>query len=169
MIDNKKDIAKNMRNQMRSWVSGVGIAASLYEGAIHGMTISSFTSISIEPPRIIISLDKDTRTHAIIKKSGLFAVTLLTEQQKDISMRFAGALEDKASRFDGIDFSSSASGNPIIAGGLAYFDCQVMDSFEAGNQTVFIGDVIEAGLPKGAIAGATPLVYFDRDYRALAE
>lgn len=165
----KKDTSKNMRFQMRSWVSGVGIAASLYEGVRHGMTISSFTSISIEPPRIIISLDKDTRTHAQVKKSGSFAVTLLAEQQKDISVRFAGALEAKASRFDGIDFSSSASGNPIIAGGLAYFDCQIIDSFEAGNQTVFIGDVIEAGMPKDAIAGAAPLVYFDRDYRALAE
>jgi len=156
-----------LRENMRLWASGVGVVCSALGENRHGMTISSFTSLSLVPPRILISVDKRTRSHQLITESRSFCVTLLNAEQEGISRSFAGEVSEAEDRFKGIDWMESRKGNPIISGGLAYFDCEIRESIDSGSHTIFIGEVVDAGKPDGQLENQQPLIYFNQDYRSI--
>ena len=83
---------EKLRHAMRAWTTGVAIVTSMYEGQQYGMTVNSFTSISLEPPLISVTLKQLTHTHDLVVKSGMFSVTILTAEQKELSDRFAGKM-----------------------------------------------------------------------------
>ena len=150
-----------LRLAMRQWASGVTVV-SAQDGAIrHGMTVSSFTSVSLTPPLVLISLERAARTASLVEKAGCFGVTILSTAQREVSDRFAGRIADDQDRFDGLETFSLVSGAPLILGGLAYFDCQVVATYPAGTHTVFIAEVMAARQNPGE----APLMYYDRDYR----
>ena len=111
----------------------------------------------------MVSLGKSTRTHALVLDSGVFAVTILSSLQKDISDRFAGRTKGVTDRFVGVDTFALETSSPLIQGGLAYFDCRVTATHDAGTHTVLIGEVVAVGEGEGG----EPLVYFDRGYREI--
>jgi flavin reductase (DIM6/NTAB) family NADH-FMN oxidoreductase RutF len=154
-----------MRESMRLWTTGVAIFSAQFEGLRHGMTVSSFTSISLEPPLVLASIQKDTRTHELMQKSGAFGVTILSQDQIELSDRFAGRLGEEAERFVNVDTETLITGSPLITGGLAYFDCQIVNHVDLPTHSVFIGEVIATR--NGVVGG--PLAYFDRAYRKLQE
>ncbi len=127
------------------------------------MTVSSFTSIALEPPLIIISLQTDSRTHELVSQAKAFAVTILAEDQQELSERFAGRAPDVEDRLAGIGTDTLVTGAPFIKGGLAYLDCRVMQSISMGTNTLFLAEVVAA---RGNGAGQ-PLVYHDRKYHKL--
>lgn len=127
------------------------------------MTVSSFTSIALEPPLIIISLQTDSRTHELVSQAKAFAVTILAEDQQELSERFAGRAPDVEDRLAGIGTETLVTGAPFIKGGLAYLDCRVMQSISMGTNTLFLAEVVAA---RGNGAGQ-PLVYHDRKYHKL--
>jgi flavin reductase (DIM6/NTAB) family NADH-FMN oxidoreductase RutF len=153
----------SFRYAMRQWVAGVTVVTSVFQGVRHGMTVSSFTSISLVPPMILVSLERGTRTHGLISRSGIFAVTILDVSQERLSERFAGRLGDDEDRMAGVEVETLLSGAPLLRGGIAYFDCRVVASQEAGGSTVFFAEVLAA---KG-FAGGDPLLYYDRTYSSL--
>lgn len=152
-----------LRHAMRRWVTGVSIVTSAYEDQRHGMTVNSFTSISLDPPTVLVSLAMSTRTHALIRHSGAFAVTILSEEQVEVADRFAGRLPESADRFVDLDLFTLSTGAPFIKGGLAFIDCEVKTSVEIGHSTVFFGEVVALG----HVSDAAPLAYFNRLYRKL--
>ncbi|HEY3344976.1 MAG TPA: flavin reductase family protein [Anaerolineaceae bacterium] len=154
---------ESLRSAMQNWVAGVTVVTSAFQGELHGMTVSSFTSISATPPMILVSLERGARTHALIHQSGFFGVTLLTNQQEWLSDRFAGRTGLESDRFSGLETFHLISNSPLLPGGLAYFDCRVVNSFQAGTSTVFLAEVMAA---QSAISG-DPLVYTNRAYRRL--
>jgi flavin reductase (DIM6/NTAB) family NADH-FMN oxidoreductase RutF len=170
MTDNFKDIPTNsadpeqLREAMRLWATGVTVVTSLHDGVAHGMTVSSFTSVSLTPPQVLISLAQDTRTHRLAKNSGSFGVTVLAEDQQDISDRFAGRIADEADRLAGLETLTLVSGVPLLKGGIAHFDCRVIAMFTAGTHTIFIGEVLAA---QGDLH-TQPLLYFNRGYQKIA-
>src|SRR5690349_17090024 len=109
-----------LRAAMRAWTSGVTVVTAVYEGEKHGMTVSSFTSVSLDPPLIIISLQTVSRTHDIVVKAQAFGVTILAEAQRDLSERFANRQSSMGERLDGLDTETLVTGAPFIKGGLAY-------------------------------------------------
>jgi flavin reductase (DIM6/NTAB) family NADH-FMN oxidoreductase RutF len=152
-----------MRLAMRNWATGVTIVSSISNGIRHGMTVSSFTSVSIDPAMLLVSLQDNARTHRLVKESGVFAVTILDQSQIAISERFAGRQTEKHDRFRGLETFSLVTGAPLIRGGLVGFDCQVCDTHEIGQHTIFIGQVL--AMQKGD--GVRPLIYFDRRYHSI--
>ena len=86
--------SEQLRQTMRAWTSGVTVVTATHAGARHGMTVSSFTSVALDPPLIIISLQVNSRTHALISQARSFAVTVLSADQQEISDRFAGRVAD---------------------------------------------------------------------------
>ena len=148
---------------MRAWSSGVTIVTAAYEGEQHGMTVSSFTSIALEPPIIIISLQTDTRTHRLVTQANAFAVTILANDQDDLSDRFAGRVPDAEDRLAGVETETLVSGAPLIKGGLAYLDCRVTQAIPVGSNTLFLAEVVAT---HGDGAGQ-PLVYHNRKYQKL--
>jgi flavin reductase (DIM6/NTAB) family NADH-FMN oxidoreductase RutF len=152
-----------LRIVMRRWTTGVTLVTSCHQGTVHGMTVSSFTSVSLAPPMVLVSLERSARTHQMVADSGHFAVAMLAADQQDLSDRFAGRIADELDRFEGVAFERAPSGCPIPEGCLSYLDCTVVATHDAGTHTVFIGEVDVANV----LREAPPLVYFDRDYRSL--
>lgn len=159
-------VEEQLRGGMRYWASGVGVATSAHNGTRHGMTVSSFTSVSLDPPIVLVSLHKDTRTHQLVLDSGGFAVTLLVEDQAEISARFAGQMGEDEDRFVGLEIFTLETGSPLLVGGLAFFDCKLVGTYATDTTTVMFGEVVAARVRKNA-GEIAPLVYQNRDYRKL--
>ena len=153
---------EQLRQAMRAWSSGVTVVTASHNGERHGMTVSSFTSVSLEPPLIIISLHTESRTHRLVHAANAFAVSILSADQHDISDRFAGRADD-GDRFTGLDTETLVTGAPALRGALARLDCRVIQVVSAGMNTIFLAEV-------AAVRGdgeGQPLVYHNRRYWSL--
>jgi len=156
-----------LRAAMRGWTAGVTIVTATHDGVRHGMTVNSFTSVSLDPAWITISLQQSTRTHELVLKAGAFGVTILSAGQKELADRFAGQTTAPASsipasdgRFAGLETETLVTGAPLIKGGLAWLDCRLVHTMTAGANSLFIGEVVAA---RGEFAGE-PLIYHHRKY-----
>lgn len=152
--------SEKLRQAMRAWTTGVAIVTSIYQGQQYGMTVNSFTSISLDPPLIAVALKRLTHTHDLVVKSGLFSVTILTAAQKGLSDRFAGKVPDLIDRFHGIQTETISFDSPVFKEGMAYFDCLVVSSMPVGENSLFVAEVVDA---RGEGEG-DPLVYHNRKY-----
>lgn len=151
------------REVLRRWASGLTVVTTRREGGIHGMTASSFCSLSIDPPLVLVSVNKRNRTHELLAREGVFGVHFLAEGQETLSDLCAGFYGEKGNGLDGVPFRTEVTGAPILDGCLAWIDCRLWATYDGGDHTIYLG-LIEA-------AGATdqrPLVWFSRDYRRLA-
>ncbi len=153
-----------LRQAMRHWTTGVSVVTSQFEGHRHGMTVNSFTSISLEPPRVVVTLANRTRTCALVRQSGCFGVSILRASQQELSERFAGRIPEGSDRFDGLDVITSSNGLTLLAGCLAGLDCQVIHTYEMADSTLFVGEVLEVLLAEDE---GEPLLYHNRSYRRL--
>jgi len=156
---------EQLKQVMRSWITGVAIVTACQAGVFHGMTVNSFTSIALSPPTVMIALQQSTRTEKAVKGGRAFGVTILGVDQESLARRFASQLGEDQSRFAGVDTFTMVTGVPLIAGGLAFLECQVVNAFDVGATTVFFGEVLAM---KNGANGCSPLLYFNRDWRRLA-
>jgi flavin reductase (DIM6/NTAB) family NADH-FMN oxidoreductase RutF len=156
---------EKLRRAMRAWSSGVTVVTASHTGQQHGMTVNSFTSIALEPPLIIISLQTGSRTQELISQANAFAVTILADNQQDISDRFAGRIPDMDERLAGIETEALVTGAPLIKGGLSYLDCRVKETFPLGASTLFLAEVVAAQ----GVETDSPLIYHNRKYHKLVE
>jgi flavin reductase (DIM6/NTAB) family NADH-FMN oxidoreductase RutF len=152
-----------LRQTMRFWATGVTVVTAAHAGVQHGMTVSAFTSLTLTPPQVLISLAQNSRTHGLITHAQAFGVTILAANQQEISERFAGRVADEADRLAGLETFPLVTGAPMLAGGLAHLDCRVSSSLDCGASTIFIGEVVAAQ----SVQDGVPLLYFNRDYREL--
>ena len=156
--------SEQLRQTMRAWTSGVTVVTATHAGARHGMTVSSFTSVALDPPLIIISLQVNSRTHALISQARSFAVTVLSADQQEISDRFAGRVADTEDRLAGLETETLVTGAPCLVGGLAYLDCRVVQTIPVGSNTLFLAEVVATRSQEGP-----PLIYHDQLYHRLVE
>jgi flavin reductase (DIM6/NTAB) family NADH-FMN oxidoreductase RutF len=154
-----------LRHLMRHWTTGVTIVTSISNGHYHGMTVNSFTSLSINPALITVTLANTTRTHRLALISGVFGVTILSIDQQELADRFAGRIPEEGDRFEKVEYFTLVTGAPMIVGGLAYLDCHVTQTVSLPESTLFIGEVL-AGQ---RVEDDRPLVYFNRNYRRLKQ
>lgn len=142
------------RNTMGKFSTGVTVITAKMEDDVHGMTANAFMSVSLDPKLITISVDNRAHMLHKIKGSGTFAVSILTADQKDISMHFAGQKKkDEAVEFDFIRQV------PIVKNALAAIVCDVHDAYVVGDHTLFIGKVLEIDLREGS-----PLTFYQGKY-----
>ena len=151
---------EQLRHAMRAWTTGVAVVTAVHNGRRYGMTVNSFTSISLEPPLITVTLKHLTHTHELVEQSGEFAVTILSSNQKDLSDRFAGKIPDITDRFEGVETETLSMSAPLIKGGMAYFNCRVVNAHPVGENTLFVAEVLNA---RGEGQG-DPLTYHNRVY-----
>ncbi len=156
---------ENLRVAMRAWSAGVTVVAAAHEGQRHGMTVNSFTSISLDPATITISLKTGSRTYDLVSLSRAFGLTMLSKTQSKISDIFAGRFPEIEDRFADVQVETLVTGSPLIVGGLAWLDCRVVETYDAGMNTLFIAEVLAA---RGSEDGQ-PLVYHDRKYWQLSQ
>jgi flavin reductase (DIM6/NTAB) family NADH-FMN oxidoreductase RutF len=155
---------EELKQAMRAWITGVTIVTGRHNGQIHGMTANSFNSIALSPPTVLVALQSHSRTRAVVHEGGVFGVTILETDQMDLAKRFAGHSDTEQPRFEGVDTFSLVTGAPLLKGGMAYLDCKVINAFEVGPSTVYLGKVLAA---QNSPQSTQPLLYFNRQWRRL--
>ncbi len=149
---------------MRNWVSGVAVVTSACLGAKAGTTISSFTSLSLDPALVLLNLALENPVQTMIGQSGIFGITVLSNDQRDLSDLFAGFGKRIQERFDGLETFTLKSTAPLLSGGLAWLDCKVYHIQPLPKSAVIIGEVIDAKVDDRR----KPLVYLNRAYVEVA-
>ena len=146
---------------MGRFASGVTVVtAKGGDGLPCGMTVSAFSSVSLEPPLILVCIDKRASIHDSLKEGSHFAVNILAEEQEVISRRFASKEED---RFGGVGYKDGITGAPLLDGAIAYLECRVAHEYPGGDHTIVVGEVIHTQVTEGR-----PLAYFRGGYAQLA-
>ena len=131
------------------------------DGKPYGLTANSLCSVSLDPPLLLVCVDKRAESHPAFGRSGLFAVNILGIGHEDLSRRFAVSGGDK---FVDVDHRSGVSGLPLLDGALASVECRVVAVHEAGDHTIFIGEVEHLQADNG-----DPLLFFRGKYRRLVD
>jgi len=149
---------------MSRFASGVTVVTTSYQEKKHGMTVSSFCSVSLNPPLVLVCIAKHLRSHEFIRKSGVFAVNILGADQLDWGMRFAGLKPEIVDRFAGIADTSVVTCSPILPGALGWVDCKLRHAYEGGDHTIFVGEVVAGGTNEKD----DPLLYYNRAWCELA-
>lgn len=152
-----------LRVTMRQWATGVTVVTTALDTERAGMTVSSFTSVSLEPATVLVCLNKDAYPHEMVKRSGVFAISLLGVGQDELSNRFAGLDPNVVDRFEGVEVFTAETGSPLLAGAIAWLDCVVKSTHDTTTHTIFIGEVIFAKVEPER----RPIVYYNRSYHAL--
>ncbi|PKO17890.1 MAG: flavin reductase [Chloroflexi bacterium HGW-Chloroflexi-10] len=151
--------AEKLKEFMRFWTTGVAVVCSRMHDDIHGMTVNSFTSVSIDPPLISVTLAKSTRTLQLVQQSGIFSISILAEDQVEISDRFAGRIPEEDDRFAGLEYKLWEYALPVIQGALAWMSCRVVHTYETDQSILILGQV--EGV---STLGGQPLLYHERRY-----
>jgi flavin reductase (DIM6/NTAB) family NADH-FMN oxidoreductase RutF len=152
-----------LRDVMRRWVTGVAVLTCGDWSVYHGMTVNSFTSISVDPPRVTVTLANSTRTKYLVDEAGFFAVNLLSADQQEISERFAGRLAEEGDRFQNLHIIYGENHLPMIEEAAAHLECMVIHTYPMENSTLYVGAVLSCR--KGE--DKPPLVYFNRSYHRI--
>lgn len=157
------DLNERFKATLGSWASGVSVVTTRHADLLYGITVSSFASVSLDPPLISICIGNANRASAIIEESGWFGVSVLSRKQEEASNYFARPGREPTPGFVEIDGAWTESGLPIVHDSLAWAVCDVHQAVPAGDHTLFIGRVTDAGHdPEGQ-----PLIYWRRGYRSL--
>lgn len=154
--------ARSFKQAMSQFASGVTIVTMRADGRCHGLTVSAFTSVSAEPPLVLVCVSKQQRSHAALCVAGAFAVNILSSDQLALGGRFAQAPAEE--RFAGLDCFTATTGAPILRGNLAWLDCRLHQAVDSGDHSIFIGEALAVDI---AESDAQPLVYFNRGWRRL--
>ena len=129
----------NLRAALGSFITGVTIVTVFdANNEPWGVTANSFTSVSLEPPLVLVCIGKKGRTYPTFAASDRFAVNVLSAGQQGLARHFAGQTEN---RFTGVDFNSFEDGAPLLHGTAAWFDCRVHDRISAADHEILIGQV----------------------------
>jgi flavin reductase (DIM6/NTAB) family NADH-FMN oxidoreductase RutF len=152
----------SLRAVMASYPTGVTIVATRdVNGAPLGLTVNAFTSVSLEPPMVLICIGHKSASHDRLIASGGFAVSMLSESQGDLARRFAR--QPSEGRFEGVAWWQAPSGNPILEGATAWIDCAIDRVVEAGDHTIILGRARSCG------SSETPALLFHRGGMRSAE
>ena len=152
------EIQRGLKQAMRVYPQGVTVVTMDFDGP-KGLTVSSFTSVSLEPPLVLVSIAKGSTLHAIFKEAQSYAVNFLADDQKSVSDRFAGRTQAK-DRFEGIKFAKGVTGSPVVSGARAVLECRAWKVYEGGDHSILVGEVVSAKVlnPK------RPLIYYAQQY-----
>jgi flavin reductase (DIM6/NTAB) family NADH-FMN oxidoreductase RutF len=158
---------EELRESMRRWATGVTVVTVAHENVLHGMTVSSFTSVSLKPPLVLVSLERSTRTRQLVLDSSFFGVNILHASQEEVSNRFAGRIPDMEDRFADLKYHTLESGAPMLEDALACFDCRVSAVIEMATHTIVVGNVIAVFASGLELQDNEPLIYYNQAYRKL--
>lgn len=153
----------DFRAALGSWAAGVTVVTTRHEDLVYGITVSSFSSLSLDPTLILVCLANSNRLPQMIRESGKFAVSILAEGQEEVSNYFSVSGREPVPGFDELGTIEWHTGSPIIDNALAHLDCELHQALDGGDHTIVIGRVVGAA----SNPERKPLLYFRRGYRSL--
>ncbi len=151
------DSYRELCSQLASGVAVATVTAA--DGTPHGLTVSSFTPVSIEPPLVLVCIDFRCTAVEHFREQPFFAINILTDEQSELSISFA---EKPEGRFEGIDWKPGQTGAPVLTKSLTTIECRLDRVVEIGDHAVIVGHIVA-----GETRPGNPLVYFNRSYRTL--
>lgn len=155
--------ATQFKNALKLWASGVTVVTTQgRDNQPRGMTATAFSSVSLDPPQILVCLNQATDTGAALLESRRFAVNILNSGQENVSNQFAGSTTQEQ-RFASIAWQEGENGAPILSEALAALECRVVQQVQAGSHWVIIGEVDSVVCREG-----DPLLYYHSAYRTVA-
>jgi len=150
------------RTALSRFISGVTVVTTLSnDNRPAGITVSAFSSVSLEPPLVLVCIDKRSSLHAHLTEGSHFAVNILGDHQQGVSRRFASRDEN---RFEGAGYRCGLHGAPLLEDALAYIECRVVHAYPGGDHTIIVGEVEST-----SVADHKPLAYFRGNYGRLHE
>lgn len=153
------DIQSELKQAMRVYPQGVTVVTTSTDEGPKGLTVSSFISVSLDPPLVLVSIAKGSRVHDLFRAAKTFAVNFLADDQKSVSDRFAGRAKS-VDKFDGLKFHPGVTASPLIEGVRAVIECKAWQSYDGGDHTILVGEVVAAK----ALNNKRPLVYYTQQY-----
>lgn len=152
---------EEFRSALGRFASGVTVVTTkTKDDKPIGITVSAFASVSLEPPLILVCIDKRTSIHGLLEEGHHFAVNVLAEDQEIISRRFASKDID---RFSGTGYADGVIGSPVLTDTLASIECHVVNAYPGGDHSIIVGQVERVNVSDGK-----PLAYFRGGYVQLA-
>jgi len=152
--------AADFRRALGQFASGVTVVTTLgKDGGPLGLTVSSFCSVSLEPPLVLVCIDDRSETHDGFEASKVFGVSILAEGQEEWSNRFAFGGSEK---FTGVDLLRGEEGVPLVPGALAHIECRIEATLPGGDHTIYVGQVLRL-----SVAPGRPLLYHASGYHCL--
>lgn len=150
------------RRVLGHFATGVAVVAARdRDGTPWGLTANSVTSVSLDPPLVLVCVERSSDTHDVIETTEAFAISVLGERSETLARRFA--TYDSDLKFEGVAYTEETTGSPILDAALAWVDCRVWATYDGGDHTIFVGAVLDADAEEGP-----PLVYFRGGYGRLA-
>jgi flavin reductase (DIM6/NTAB) family NADH-FMN oxidoreductase RutF len=149
------------RQALAHFASGVTVITTRHQGQLHGTTVSSFCSLSLQPPLILVGIDLSAIIHDLIVESKVFAVNVLAEHAEATSRHFARRIPDK---FSGISYSLGQLGVPLLDDALTRLECRLVECYPGGDHSIFIGEVVSTSTQPDS----QPLLYFRSKYGRLS-
>ncbi|MGN8644792.1 flavin reductase family protein [Gracilibacillus sp. HCP3S3_G5_1] len=149
---------QNFRKAMSKFATGITVVTSEFDDDIHGMTVNAFMSVSLEPQLITISLDSKTKLYQNVDKIKRFGISILREQQQEVSMIFAKQIKKEFNDFTTFD------GIPVIANSLTTLACTLVNTVEAGDHLLMIAEVDKIKIDEG-----NPILYYDSTYKRISD
>ncbi len=149
------------RHACGRFATGVAVASVVDEkGTAHGLTVSSFTSVSLHPPLVLICIGHDVTVIEPFRRASHFGINFLREQDRDLSQRFATKGLDK---FDGVTWRLGHAGVPLLDCALGVMECETHQRISSGDHDILVGRVVATRAEEGS-----PLIYYASRYRTLA-
>lgn len=154
--------SREFRSVLGHFATGVTVVTGTADGVPVGLAANAFSSVSLDPPLILVCMSATSETWPVIRKTGAFGVNVLGEHQEDVSRRFGRKDID---RFEALSWETAVTGSPVLPDALAWIDCVVDAEHSAGDHIVVIGRVVAlARQPEGG----RPLLFFQGAYGRLA-
>lgn len=154
-------LVDRFRDAMRRTAAGVAVVTTHGPAGQGGITVSSFCSLSLEPPSVLVCIRRDSTTLARIVRNNVFAANVLAQDQSELASAFASPATPHERRFD-MGMWADGPGGPVLAGAVAHFDCKLAHVHDYGSHTIVIGEVLDA-----ASHDARPLIYAEQAFHRL--
>lgn len=134
------------KKALRMITYGLYVAGSKRGEEVAAATVNWLTQASFAPPLVVLAAKRDSALHAMIRESGVFSISVLAEGQKELAQHFFKHRTGEGGTLGGVPFETRATGAPILKDALAFWECRVVDAVERGDHTIFVGEVVEAGV-----------------------
>lgn len=152
---------QEFRRVLGRFAAGVTVVTTVGDdGRPYGLTATAFTSVSLDPPMVLVCVDQRSDSHPHFHTAGVFTVNFLGVEDEHLSRHFAVSGGDK---FAEVAFRRGITGAPVLAGALAFIECRIVEIMAGGDHTIFLGQVEAADARDG-----DPLLYYGGAYRRLA-
>ena len=153
---------QDFKNALSRWASGVSVVTTRDHGLCYGLTVSSFSSLSLDPPLVLVCIDNRNRLASMVASSGVFCVSILERQQEQVSNYFASRGREPVEEITEVSCTQLEDGVPAVDGALATLSCDLHEAVDGGDHTILIGRVKNLSVGEGV-----PLLYYARAYRGL--